>query len=357
MDGVEPVRTVGTVAQAVRRVDPVWFAMVMATGIVSAALRLAGLPGPATALLVIAGAGFVIVAAATCWRAALFPGDLRAELGRPDRAFTLFTFVAACSVLGNGLAGAGHRAAAAVLAGAVLAGAALAAWLALACLIPARLGAWSRARRPITGVNGTWYLAAVGTQSLALATAFGWQDGLLPARLAAAVAIAAWSAGVALYLVIMVLVLARLWLASLGPADATAPYWVAMGAASISVFAAARILSIPGGPAIPGARPVVTAIAAGLWVIATGLIPPLIALTAARFPRPLSRPRFSPLAWVVVFPLGMYAVAGLELGTVAGLPWMHRIGAVAVWPAAAVWVLVFSSMALSPLTGNHHEAI
>jgi tellurite resistance protein TehA-like permease len=118
MDDAEPVRAVGTIARAVRRVDPVWFAMVMATGIVSAALRPAGPPGPATALLVIAGAGFVIVAAATGWRAALFPGDLRADLGRPDRALILFTFVAACGVLGDGLAGAGHRAVAAVLAGA-----------------------------------------------------------------------------------------------------------------------------------------------------------------------------------------------------------------------------------------------
>ena len=68
-------------------------------------------------------------------------------------------------------------------------------------------------------------------------------------------------------------------------------------------------------------------------------------------------PRYAPMAWVVVFPLGMYAAAGLQLGTAAGLPWMHRAGAVAVWPAAVAWVLAFTAMAISPLRGNHHEAI
>jgi tellurite resistance protein TehA-like permease len=342
----------GAVTRAVRRVDPVCFALVMATGIVSAALREAGLRDLAGALLGIAVVCFVILTAASGWRAALFPADLRAGLDRPDQAFTLFAFVAACSVLGNGLTSAGYRAAAAVLAGG-----ALTAWLALAWLIPARVAAWSRARRPIAAVNGTWYLAAVGTQSLAIAAVFLRQDGLLAARLATAVAITAWSAGVALYLVIMVVVVARLLLAGLGPADARAPYWVAMGAASISAFAAAQILSLPGTAAAPGARSAVTVVAVCLWGIATGLIPALIALTAAGHPRPPPWPRYAPTAWVVVFPLGMYAAAGLQLGTAARLPWMHRAGAIAVWPAAAAWVLIFTLMAISPLMGNHHEEI
>lgn len=58
------------------------------------------------------------------------------------------------------------------------AGAALAAWLGFTCVIPARLAGWPRARPAITQVNGTWYLWAVGTQSLAIAAAFLSADGL-----------------------------------------------------------------------------------------------------------------------------------------------------------------------------------
>lgn len=337
-----PLITGGAIARAARGVDPVCFAMVMATGIVSAALRQAGLPGPSAVLLAVAAAAFVILTAASCWRAAVYPADLRAGLRRPDRAFASFAFVAACGVLGNGLAGDGHRYAAAVLAGA-----ALAAWLALTCVMPVRLAARPRARPAIAGVNGTWYLWAVGTQSLAIAAAFLQADGLLRPSLAAAAGIAAWSAGVVLYLAVMVLVLARLLVAGFGPADAAAPYWVAMGAASIGAFAAARILHI-GGATAAAARPVVTGVAVVLWALATGLIPVLVTLTVARWLRSSPRPRYRPQVRAIVFPLGMYAMAGLRLGTAARLPLIHHIGAAAVWPAAAAWVLTFAAMAASP---------
>ena len=337
------------IARGARGVDPVCFAMVMATGIVSAALRQAGLPGPSAVLLAVAAAAFVILAAASCWRAAAHPADLLAGLGRPDRAFTSFAFVAACGVLGNGLAGDGFRYAAAVLATVELV-----AWLALTCAIPARLAAQSRARPAIAGVNGTWYLWAVATQSLAIAAVFLQADGLLPPWLAAAAGITAWSAGVVFYLAIMVLVVARLLTVGLGPADATAPYWVAMGAASISVFAAARILHI-GGPALAAARPAVTGVAVVLWAVATGLIPVLATMTTARWLRPSRRPRYRPEAWAIVFPLGMYAMAGLRLGTAARLPLIHHIGAAAVWPAAAAWALTFAAMGASQATSQHQD--
>ena len=79
--------------------------------------------------------------------------------------------------------------------------------------------------------------------------------GMLPAGPAAAAAITAWSAGILLYLVISVLVAGRLLLVGVGPREATNPYWVAMGAASIAVVAAAGILRIPAGrPPWPGPR-------------------------------------------------------------------------------------------------------
>jgi tellurite resistance protein TehA-like permease len=238
----------------------------------------------------------------------------------------------------------------------VLAGAALAAWLALTCLIPARLAARARARPSITAVNGTWYLWPVGTQSLAIAAVFVQTGGLLPPGLAAAAGIAAWSAGVVLYLVVMVLVAARLLLAGLGPSDSIAPYWVAMGAASISVFAAARILHIPGAPAVTAARSVLTGVAVALWAVASALIPVLATATAARFLRAPVRPRYRPQAWAVVFPLGMYAMAGLRLGAAARLPLIQQIGAAAVWLAAAAWAVTFITMAASPFTRRRHSS-
>ena len=128
-----------------------------------------------------------------------------------------------------------------------------------------------------------------------------------------------------------------------------APYWVAMGAASISAFAAARVAPLAGA-ADPAARPVVTGGGLAAWVVATCLVPGLAAVSVARLPRPL-RLRYGTGGWVFVFPLGMYATAGLTLGAVAGVPLLHHVGAAAVWPAVAAWAVtafVMGAVALSP---------
>jgi tellurite resistance protein TehA-like permease len=330
------------VAGAVRGTRPGSFAVVMATGIVSAALHAAGRPHLSAAALAIAAAGFVVLATASALRAAAFPADLRRDLACPATAFTCFAFVAACGVLGDRLAEDGHAAAASVLAAA-----ALAAWLALTWLVPGRLAVRRREPPAITDISGNWYLWAVGTQSLAIAATFVAAGGLIRTRPGALVAIITWSAGALVYLVITVLVAIRLAAAGLGRPNPTAPYWVAMGAASITVLAAAQILRGSGPAALGAARPVLTAAAVIFWAAASGLIPLLIARSAWRhlgWREPL---RYRADLWMIVFPAGMYATASMQLGSAARLPLIHGVGTLAVWPAAAAWALTLAAMTAS----------
>lgn len=330
------------VSAVLRGVHPGSFAVVMATGIVSAALRQAGSLQLSRVLLAIAAASFTVLLGASAWQAALFPAEMRGDLRSPDRAFTSFAFVAACNVLGYGLAGHGLDYAAA------LAAAGLLAWLVLTCLVPGRLTIRSRTRPAVTDVNGSWYLWAVGTQSLVIAAAFLRAGGLVQARAAALAAVTAWSAGVVLYLAITVAVAARLLLAGLGPRDATAPYWVAMGAASITVLAAVQILHITGQPSAGASRAVMTGLAVTFWALATCLIPPLIARSTWRHLRMHAAARYRADLWMIVFPAGMYAAASMQLGAAAGLPLVHQIGAAATWAAAAAWALCFAAMITAP---------
>jgi tellurite resistance protein TehA-like permease len=71
---------------------------------------------------------------------------------------------------------------------------------------------------------------------------------------------------------------------------------------------------------------VITGLAVTFWGPATGLIPLLAAGTAVRYLRRPVRIRYRPDLWTVVFPLGMYATAGPQLGTAAMLPLIHHIG-------------------------------
>ncbi len=134
-----------------------------------------------------------------------------------------------------------------------------------------------------------------------------------------------------------------------------------MGAASISVLAAAQILKITHtGPA----RTVISGAAIALWSLATALIPALAALTTVRWRRAGWRPRAGQ-AWVVVFPLGMYAAAGLTLGPTDRLPLIQRAGEAGLWPAVAAWGLAWSAALAVPLRparpvtpgGDNHEAL
>lgn len=237
-------------ACAVRAAHPGCFAFVMATAIVSTALRQAGQLRASAVLLAIAAAAFAVLAAVSLLRGVAFPADLRADLTCPDRAFASFAFVAACDVLGSRLAEDGHDTVCAALAVT-----ALAAWLVLTWLVPGRMIARPHARPAFSAVSGNWYLWTVGTQSLAIGAVFLQAAGVIQGQAAALAAVTAWSAGTLLYLATSALVAVRLLTVGLRPNDPTAPYWVAMGAASISVLAAAEILLGPGSAAVTAARP------------------------------------------------------------------------------------------------------
>jgi tellurite resistance protein TehA-like permease len=317
--------------------------MVMATGIVATGLHQDGWRGAFDALVVIAAAVWVVTMAATLLTLIRWPAGLRASAGEPGRAFAWYAVVAACVVLGSCLATLGGPG---VVAATALAGVAVAAWLAVTSLAPARLA--GLAHPPdLSSVNGSWYLWPVATQAMAIAAAVLAAHGALPAEPDVIVAVAAWSAGVALYLLTSTLVAARLARSGPGPAGARAAYWVAMGAAAISVLAAALIARVPDVAAAAGAGRTLKDVGVVLWSAASALYLVLAVATALWCARTVHRPRYRASTWVIVFPLGMYAVASWQLGAATGLTFLHRVGTVAVWPAALAWLVTCAALAVS----------
>jgi tellurite resistance protein TehA-like permease len=55
--------------------------------------------------------------------------------------------------------------------------------------------------------------------------------------------------------------------------------------------------------------------------------------------------RYEPTVWSIVFPLGMYGVAGSYLGHADRLPIVQGIGNVESWIALAAWLAAFAAMA------------
>jgi tellurite resistance protein TehA-like permease len=325
--------------RAVRGADPRCFAMVMATGIVSVALRLVGSPDLSVVLLWVAAAAFAVLVVASAWRVAALSREVRGELSRPDRLFSYFTFPAAASVLAARLAGDSP-------AGAVAALTAVTAvtWIALNGVVVAFLAAWAGPRRAIADVNGTWQLWVVGTQAAAIAATSAYTACVLPGRLAAWAAVLAGAAGAALYVVVTALVVTRLRVAGLAPGEPVAPYWVTMGAASITMLAAAQALQVTEATALTGFRAGLTDAGLAFWSVATGLIPALAVFGGVRWRRGLTPRGFRREWWMIVFPAGMYATASMRTGATAGVPAIRDTGTAAAWIAAAIWAAVFTWM-------------
>lgn len=149
--------------RAIRNLDPGCFAIVMATGIVSQAMRLDGAAWLSGLLLGTAIAAYLLLAAAFAGRLARYRDLVRADAHDPRLAFGFFTLPAGSNVLAARLAGDGH---AAVAAAALATGGI--SWAVLSCVLPRLLLRDAGPRRALAGANGTWFLWAVATQSVAV---------------------------------------------------------------------------------------------------------------------------------------------------------------------------------------------
>ena len=224
----------GGAREAVRTLNPGYFALVMATGIVSIAMQRPSDDAMSVVLLWLAGIGVRGAgggvrrggwrpSARTCWR-------ISAD---PARAFGYFTFVAATEVLGARLCrrSTSHRRLGAA---------------------HGRLGraGWHSA----TSCPGPRYSAVPADRCCGTPTARG-SSGWSPAsrsrcwpppssrRSAPGAASSrwspcfSWSVAVFLYAATGIFVAARLLLYDLRPVELTPPYWVSMGATAITVVA------------------------------------------------------------------------------------------------------------------------
>ncbi|GAA1144379.1 tellurite resistance/C4-dicarboxylate transporter family protein [Ornithinicoccus hortensis] len=311
----------------------------MATGILSVGLLLEGFEVFSRVLLMICVVAFLVLLTLTGVRLVRHRAALVADFLDPSRAFGFFTYVAGTNVLAVRLAMDGHHRVTAVL----LALTTL-AWLVLGYVIPWTAVLGKTARPVVAAANGTWFIWVVASQSVAVAAASlqpaigGAGDGL------AVLAVVSWSVGVFLYAAAGVFVALRMMLYELRPVDLNPPYWVAMGACAITVLAGARIVEMDAAPMVDATRGLVAGLSVVFWAFASWLIPVLFLVGWWRHRTHRVPLRYEATLWSMVFPLGMYAVAGIYLGQADSLPLVGWIGRTELWLALVVWAIVLVAM-------------
>jgi tellurite resistance protein TehA-like permease len=337
--------------------DPGYFALVMATGIVSNGFYLQGQRALSDALFAIGVAAYIWLALLTGLRAALFGAALKADLLSPRTVFLFFTFVAATDVLGIAIGVRGFPTIALTMW--------LCALVIWVILVYLAFGALTFFNGPggADVINGAWLNAIVATQSLVI---LGVEVALPAADVGAAgwmMVHMLWTVGLGLYGIYIVLLCNRIFFFDVKPADVTPPLWIVMGAAAIGANAGSALAA--DGATIPFLRsmqPFVDGTTLGLWAWATWWIPLLILLGVWKHGVHRVPIVYTPMLWSIVFPVGMYGVASFRLSQVADVPalesWSWAVAwiALAAWSATATALLVASFRSLRKLFDQRPRA-
>jgi tellurite resistance protein TehA-like permease len=320
--------------------------MVMATGIVSVALRLEGFAMASLALfwlnLVSYGALWTLYFA----RAYVAPRRFLADLKDHQRGVGFFTSVAATCILGNQfvLIVSEPRAATALW----FLGTAL--WFVLLYTIFTCLTVKQEKPSLEEGLNGGWLLPVVATQSVSvlgtlLAGHFaGHREEVLFFSLAI------WLGGGMLYIWIIALIFYRYTFFTLAPRDLTPPYWINMGAMAISTLAGAGLVAgAPHSALLRDLLPFLKGLTLLSWATATFWIPMLVILGAWRHVYMRFPLRYDPAYWGAVFPLGMYTVSTHRLAGAIGVTSLLAVPRYFVYLAVLAWMATLLGLILSLL--------
>jgi tellurite resistance protein TehA-like permease len=333
----------------VAALHPAYFALVMATGIVSIACALVGSLSIGIALLWMNSAFYVVLWILTILRIVRFRDRVVADLTHHGRAVGFFTTVAATCVLGSQwliLASAWRLAAWLWIAGILL-------WSAITYTVFTLLTIKEAKPSLADGINGGWLVAVVAAQSVSvlgtqLAEGFGARapDILL-------FCLVMWLGGGMLYIWIISLIFYRYTFFAMSPSDLAPPYWINMGAVAISTLAGSLLaLAAPRSPLITGLLPFVRGLTLMFWATATWWIPMLVILGVWRHVYRRFPLRYDPLYWGAVFPLGMYTVATFRLAQAIDAPILLPIPQAFVYIALAAWALALVGLAADLIRGK-----
>ena len=326
------------------KLSPAYFALVMATGIVSIAALDFNLPVLAKALFALNLVNYTVLCVLTVLRVVRHWPEFVADLTDFRVGTGFFTLVAGTCIVGTQF----RLIADSVIAAEILFTIGIALWAVITYTIFAAYTIKSDKPRLEQGITGAWLIAVVATQSIAVLGALIARDVPQPHRIELNFfALSMWLWGGMFYIWIISLIFYRYIFFAFAPSDLAPPSWITMGAMAISTLAGSLLVqNTPDAPFLESLAPFLKGFTVFYWATEMWWIPMLVILVVWRYLIKRFPLRYDPLYWGAVFPLGMYSVATLQMSLALGLPFLGSLPRIFFIAALAAWTLAFSGMLL-----------
>ena len=349
----EPLAERNFILRASADLFPGYFALVMATGIISIACYLLEMKTLAVMLLVVN-----IVAYALLWlllliRLLLFFGRVKDDINNHVRGPGFFTVVAGTSVLGSQLLIVANQSRVA----SVLWLLALILWAVIMYTFFAAMTVRENKPSIESGLNGAWLLVVVATQSISVLGTLLVGHFADYRELILFFTLCMFLLGCMLYIPLITLIFYRFTFVNVTTASLTPPYWINMGAVAITTLAGARlIIAVPEWTLLNDFMPFLKGFTLFFWAAGTWWIPLLLILGFWRHVYRKFPLRYDPQYWGMIFPLGMYTVCTFQLSKAINFPSLLVIPRYFIYLALTGWFvvslgLVYSLVVRKPVSG------
>lgn len=326
------------IIDSIRELSPSYFAMVMATGIVSSASFFLEMNFIAYPLFWINICLYIVLCIATVLRIIWFKQYLLNDLFDHVRGMGFFTFVTATSLLGTEFILLNDN----YYFAKILWFASVFLWVITNSIIFTNLTIKSNKPSFSEGINGSWLLAVVSTQSIAVLSSKMSMHFIEYKLILNFFAFAMWLWGGMLYIWMISLIFYRYTFFKFSPGDLTPPYWINMGAMAISTLAGSMlIINTPHAPFLLSTLAFLKGFTIFYWVTGTWWIPMLFILAFWRHVYKRFPLKYDPLYWGAVFPLGMYTACTFEMAKAMDLDFLLPITKYFIFFALLAWSATF----------------